>query len=452
MSRHRATINLKTAKSRAALTITHPNAAGVDIGSASHYVAVPPDRDDTPVREFPSFTVDLNAIADWLTACKVDTVAMESTGVYWIALFELLESRGFTVLLVNARHVKNVSGRKSDVLDCQWIQQLMTYGLLSGAFRPADQVCVLRSLWRQRATLLRSQARHVQHMQKALTQMNVQLANVISDIAGETGQKILRAIVAGQRDGQILGAMKNARIRASIDEIAKSLEGNWRAEHLFALKQALAAFDFIGTQLSECDGEIEQQLQRLQAHDGEPAKGKQRGRSRNAPKFDLRTQLFKICGVDLTRIDGIDVTTALAVISETGTDMSRFATVGHFTSWLGLCPGTKITGGKVMSGKTKRCANRAAQALRLAAAALRASQSALGAYYRRMCARMDKPKAVTAAAHKLARLIYTMLTRGEEYVDQGQDYYEERYRQRVLRQLALRAEKLGMKMVAIEPA
>ena len=452
MSRRRASINLKTVKSRAALTITHPNAAGIDIGSAAHFVAVPPDRDDTPVREFPSFTVDLNAVADWLTACRVDTVAMESTGVYWIPLFELLESRGFTVLLVNARHVKNVSGRKSDVLDCQWIQQRMTYGLLSGAFRPADQVCVLRSLWRQRATLLRSQGRHVQHMQKALTQMNVQLANVISDIAGETGQKILRAIVAGQRDGQILGAMKNARIRASIDEIAKSLEGNWRAEHLFALKQALAAFDFIGTQLSECDGEIEQQLQRLQAHDGEPAKGKQRGRSRNAPKFDLRTQLFKICGVDLTRIDGIDVTTALAVISETGTDMSRFATVGQFTSWLGLCPGTKITGGKVMSGKTKRCANRAAQALRLAAAALRPSQSALGAYYRRMCARMDKPKAVAAAAHKLARLIYTMLTKGEEYIDQGQDYYEERYRQRVLRQLALRAEKLGMKMVAIEPA
>ena len=450
MSRHQAKFNLKTVKSRAALTITHPNAAGVDIGSAAHFVAVPPDRDDTPVREFPSFTVDLNALADWLTACKVDTVAMESTGVYWIPLFELLETRGFTVLLVNARHVKNVSGRKSDVLDCQWIQQLMTYGLLSGAFRPADQVCVLRSLWRQRAMLLRHQGRHVQHMQKALTQMNVQLANVISDIAGETGQKILRAIVEGQRDGHILGAMKNARIRASIDEIAKSLQGNWRAEHLFALKQALAAFDFIGTQLSECDGEIEQQLQRLQAHDGEPAKGKQRGRSRNAPKFDLRTQLFKMCGVDLTRIDGIDVTTALAVISETGTDMSRFATVGHFTSWLGLCPGTKITGGKVMSGKTKRCANHAAQGLRLAAAALRPSQSALGAYYRRMCARMDKPKAVTAAAHKLARLIYTMLTKGEEYVDQGQDYYEERYRQRVLRQLAQRAEKLGMKMVAIE--
>jgi transposase len=449
MSRRNAKASLRPGKSRTALTITHPNAAGIDIGSAAHFVAVPPDRDDTSVREFRSFTVDLNALADWLEACGIDTVAMESTGVYWIPLFELLESRGLTVLLVNARHVKNVSGRKSDVLDCQWLQQLMSYGLLSGAFRPADQVCVLRSLWRQRAMLLRDQSRDVQHMQKALTQMNVQLANVISDLAGETGQKILRAIVAGERDGRVLGKMKNARIHASVDEIAKSLQGNWRTEHLFALKQALGAFDFTGAQLIECDREIEQQLQCLQAHGGEPAKGKPRSRSRNAPKFDLRTHLFKMCGVDLTRIDGIDVSTAMAVISETGADMSRFPTVGHFASWLGLCPGTKITGGKVMSGKSKRSANHAAQSLRLAAAALRTSQSALGAYFRRMCSRMDKPKAVTAAAHKLARLIYTMLTKGQEYTDKGQDYYEERYRQRVMHHLAKRAEKLGMHLVPI---
>ena len=442
--------SLKPGKSRAALSITHPNAAGIDIGSASHFVAVPPDRDDEPVREFSSFTADLNALADWLTACGVDTVAMESTGVYWIPLFELLESRGLHVLLVNARHVKNVSGRKSDVLDCQWLQQLMTYGLLSGAFRPADAVCVLRSLSRQRAMLLKSQGRHVQHMQKALTQMNIQLTNVIADVVGETGQRILRAILAGERDGQVLAAMKNARIRASEDDIAKSLQGNWRTEHLFALKQALAAFDFIGKQLAECDQQIEQQLYALQAHEGEPAKGKKRGRSRNAPKFDLRTRLFNMCGVDLTRIDGIDVTTALVVISETGTDMSRFATIKHFTSWLSLCPGTKITGGKVMSSKTKRVANRAAQALRLAAAALRSSQSALGAYFRRLCSRMDKPKAITAAAHKLARLIYTMLTKGEAYTDQGQDYYEERYRERVMQQLARRAEKMGLKLVVAE--
>ncbi len=450
LAQRNRSINLNSAKSRAALTITHPNAAGIDIGSASHYVAVSPDRDDEPVREFASFTDDLNALADWLEACGVDTVAMESTGVYWIPLFELLESRGFTVLLVNARHVKNVSGRKSDVLDCQWLQQLMTYGLLSGAFRPTEQVCVLRSLYRQRGMLLRSQGRHVQHMQKALTQMNIQLTNVLADIVGESGQKILRAIVAGERDGQLLGAMKNSRVHASVEEIAKSLRGNWRAEHLFALKQALGAFDFVATQLAECDQEIEQQLHSLQVHDGDPAKGKKRGRARNAPKFDLRTQLFRMCGVDLTRIDGVDVTTALAVVSEVGADMSKFPTVKHFTSWLGLCPGTRITGGKVISSKTKRCVNRAAQALRLAAAALRSSKSALGAYFRRLCSRMDKPKAVTAAAHKLARLIYTMLTKGEEYTDQGQDYYEERYRQRVLRALSQRAAKLGLKMVPID--
>jgi transposase len=437
----------KRPTTESAITLTHPNAAGIDIGGASHFVAVPPDRDDEPVREFACFTADLHRLADWLDACCVDTVAMESTGVYWIPLYELLDSRGFTVLLVNARHVKNVSGRKSDVLDCQWLQQLMSFGLLRGAFRPAEQVCALRALTRQRTMLLRSQGRFVQHMQKALTQMNMQLANVISDVVGETGQKILRAIVAGERDGLTLAKLKNARIRASEDDIAKSLQGSWRAEHLFALKQALDAFDFCGTQLAECDAQIQAQLQALHVREDEPAAGKKRGRARNAPKFDLRTQLFQMCGVDLTRIDGIDVTTALVVVSEVGADMGKFPSDKHFASWLGLCPGTKITGGKVMSGKTKRCANRAAQALRLAAAALRSSQSALGAYYRRLCARMDKPKAVTAAAHKLARLIYAMLTHGQEYTDRGQDYFEERYRQRVLHNLTQKAKAMGMQLV-----
>ena len=450
MAQRNRSAPLKPPKSRAALGIAHPNAAGIDIGSASHFVAVPPDRDDQPVREFASFTADLHALADWLTLCGVDTVAMESTGVYWIALFELLDARGFTVLLVNARHVKNVSGRKSDVLDCQWLQQLMTYGLLHGAFRPTDAICVLRSLWRQRAMLLRDQGRRVQHMQKALTQMNIQLANVITDIVGESGQKILRAIVAGERDGHTLAKLKHFRIRASTEEIARSLQGNWRSEHLFALQQALATFDFIGTQLTECEAAIQMQLNNLHAHDGEPAKIAKRGQTRNAPKFDLRTQLFKVCGVDLTRIDGIEVSTALVVISEAGTDMSRFPSAGHFASWLGLCPGTRITGGKVMSGRTKPVANRAAQALRLAAAALRTSKSALGAYFRRMCSRMDKPKAITATAHKLARLIYTMLTKGEEYIDNGQDYFEERYRERVLHNLAQKAKKMGMTLVPAE--
>lgn len=430
-----------------ALAITHPHAAGIDIGSASHYVAVPPDRDDNPVREFPGFTRDLHALADWLHVCKVDTVVMESTGVYWIPVFELLESRGFTVMLVNARHVKNVSGRKSDVLDCQWLQQLMTYGLLSGAFRPTDEVCVLRSLYRQRQKQLQGQGRQIQLLQKALVQMNIQLANVISDVAGATGQQILRAIVGGERDGYVLAAMRDKRIRASAEEIAKSLEGNWRAEHLFALKQALGAFDFIGSQVAECDEAIAAQLDRMRAYDAEPQQPRKRGRPRNASKIDLRTRLFQLCGVDLTRIDGIDVTTAMTVVSEIGTDMSRFPTVGHFSSWLGLCPGTRITGGKILSSKTKRVVNRAAQALRLAAASLRSSKSALGAYHRRMCSRMDKPKAITATAHKLARLIYTMLTKGEEYVDKGQDYFEERRLERAKFHLAKRAEAMGMKLI-----
>lgn len=419
----------------------------IDIGSASHFVAVAPDRDDEPVREFASFTGDLIRLADWLADCGVDTVAMESTGVYWIPLFELLSSRGFTVLLVNARHVKNVSGRKSDVLDCQWLQQLMSYGLLRGAFPPDDQVCVLRALTRQRSTLLRTQGRYVQHMQKALIQMNIQLANVISDLAGTTGQAILRAILAGERDPYRLAALKNSRIRATDDQIARSLLGNWRSEHLFALQQALDAFDFCGLQLRQCDDEIERQLDCLHITRAEPDRAHKRGRARNAPRFDLHTRLFQMGGVDLTRIDGIDVTTALVVLAEIGTDMSRFPSDKHFASWLGLCPGTRITGGKVISARTRRCANRAAQALRMAAAALRTSQSALGAYYRRLCSRMDKAKAITAAAHKLARLIYTLLTRGQEYTDQGQAWYEERYRQRVLHHLNRRAHQLGMTLV-----
>lgn len=440
-------------RKRVAFELTHPNAAGIDVGAASHYVAVPPDRDDEPVREFPSFTEDLERLADWLTACGVDTIAMESTGVYWIPLFELLEARGLTVYLVNARHVKNVSGRKSDVLDCQWLQQLMSFGLLSGAFRPKGDFCALRCVARQREMLLSYQSRHVQHMQKALTQMNIQLGQVISDVAGETGQKIIRAILAGERDGQVLARLRNVRIRASEEEIAKSLQGNWREEHLFALKQAVALYDAYAEQLAECDRQLEKMLAALAKHDDSPGTPRRRGKAKNAPQFDMRTYLFQLCGVDLTRIDGIDVTTAFKVLAEVGADLSRFKSAKQFASWLGLCPGTKISGGKVLSGAAKRTANRAAQALRMAAANLRTSQSALGAYYRRLCARMDKPRAITACAHKLARLIYALLTKGEEYVDQGQAHYEERYRQRVVKSLTKKAEQLGFELVpVVKPA
>ena len=435
-------------KSKPVFELTHPNAAGIDIGASSHFVAVPPDRDGQPVREFPSFTVDLERLAGWLAECGVDTVAMESTGVYWIPLFELLESRGFTVYLVNARHVKNVSGRKSDVQDCQWLQQLMSFGLLSGAFRPKGDFCSLRCVARQREMLIAYQSRHIQHMQKALTQMNIQLGQVISDVAGETGLRIIRAILGGERDGQALAKLKNGHIRASEADIAKSLQGNWREEHLFALKQAVALYDAYAQQVAECDRQLEKMLAALAAHAGQPREPKRRrGRAKNAPAFDLRTYLFQLCGVDLTRIDGIDVTTAFKVLAEVGADLSRFKSAKHFASWLGLCPGTKISGGKVLSAATKPVANRAAKALRMAAASLRSSQSALGAYYRRLCARMDKPRAVTACAHKLARLIYTMVTKGEEYVDQGEARYEERYREKVVRSLSRKASQLGFQLV-----
>lgn len=437
----------KPKRGTARLEVMHPDAAAVDVGGRSHHVAIRSDAPGPTVREFGCYTKDLHAMADWLLSNGVKVVALESTGVYWIPVYEVLERRGLEVLLVHARHVKGVSGRKSDVLDCQWLQQLLSYGLLRGAFRPQDQMCELRELNRLRTRLLREQGRSVQHMQKALTVMNVQLTNAISDVAGVTGQKIVRAIVKGERDPQELASYRDARIKASEEEIAASLQGTWRSEHLLALKVALATFDFCGQQIAECEVEIERAMQALERFTQEPAKGKKRSKAKNAPKFDVRERLFKMCGVDLTRINGIDVSTAMTIISEVGTDMSRFPSEKHFASWLGLCPGTNISGGKRLGAASKHSANRATQALKQAAAALRTSQSALGAYFRTLCGRMDKAKAVTAAAHKLARLIYAMLTKGEEYTDLGQQYYEERYRERVVRQLQRRANKLGMLVV-----
>lgn len=438
-------------KPQRSLNLTYPDAAGIDIGSKSHFVAVPADRAEASVREFKTTTAELKRLAEWLAECQITAVAMESTGVYWIPLYELLADLGFEVHLVNTRQVRHVPGRKSDVLDCQWLQQLMSFGLLRGAFRPGEPVCALRSLVRQRSLWLRDQGRQIQHMQKALIQMNIQLSHVIADLAGATGQKILRAIVAGERDGRVLAGFRDCRMKASQEEIAQSLEGTWRHEHLFALKQALAGFDFCGRQLAECDEEIERQLKVLQVHPDEPqAPTKSPCGRRNAPKFDVRTQLFKVCGVDLTRIPGVNTTTALVVLSEIGPDLSRFPSAKHFASWLGLSPGTQITGGKRISGATRKVKNRATHALKLGAASLRQSKSALGAHYRRLCSRMSKPEAITAAAHKIARLIHALITKGQEYSDAGQDYFEERYRERVLKSLTKRAQLLGMILVPTE--
>jgi transposase len=429
-------------------TVVFPNAAAIDVGAASHWVAVPRERDDEPVREFGAMTDDLHALADWLLSCGIDTVALESTGVYWIPVYEVLERRGLTVWLVDARQMKYVPGRKSDVQDCQWLQKLMSLGLLRAAWRPGDEVCVLRAVVRQREVLLREQASWVQRMQKALLQMNIQLAEVLTDVMGLTGQAIIRDIVGGQRDPAALARHRNYRVKASGAEVERALTGNWRDEHLFVLAQALAMYDSLAQRLLECDAKIEALLAPLGRQQIELAGARKRP-GKNTPGFDLRMALARWAGVDLTRINGLAVTSVLTVLSEIGPDLSRFANVKHFCSWLGLCPGTKISGGKVLAARTRRSTNRVRQALKLAAMSLSRNSSALGAFYRRMCSRMDKPRANTAVAHKLARMIYFMLTRGEDYVDKGQQHYEEQQRQRSIAALRRRAANLGF---AIMPA
>ncbi len=394
-------------------------------------------------------TDDLNALAVWLVGLGVDTVAVESTGVYWIPVFEVLEQHGLKVWLVDARQMKYVPGRKSDVQDCQWLQKLMSLGLLRAAWRPGAEVCVLRAVARQRETLLTEQARWVQRMQKALVQMNIQLTEVITDVMGQTGQAIIRAIVAGEREATVLARHRHRHVKASEADIAKALTGNWREEHLFVLQQALSMYDDLGRHLAECDVRLEALLKERAEHAVELGPLPRAG-SKSRTEHDIRQRLADWAGVDLTRINGLGVTVVMTLLTEIGPDLNHFASVKHFCSWLGLCPGTKISGGKVLSPGTKRSANRARQALKMAAMALVRSESALGAFYRRLCARMDKPKANTATAHKLARMVYFMLTRGEAFVDQGQQRYEEQQRQRSIAALKRRAVALGFQITPLE--
>jgi transposase len=430
----------------ASLSVVYPHAAGIDVGASEHWVAVP-GGDPATVRCFGACTPDLEQLADWLTASGVTTVALEATGVFWIPLFELLESRGFEVRLVDARQMRRIPGRpKSDIHDAQWLQRLHTYGLLAAAFRPDEPVCVLRSYLRQRAMLVTYAAQHIQHMQKALTQMNVKLQHVVSDISGVTGLAIIRAIVAGQRDPVKLAKLRDNHCRHSEAEIARALHGNWRGEHLFALKQAVELYDFYRKQMAACDGQIEAQLKRFEdKSSGQPVplKARQRRRGINRTVFESREALYRMAGVDLTMIEGIEESTALVVLSEIGTNMSRWPSVKHFCSWLGLCPNHRISGGKILSRWTKPCANRAAAALRLAAQSLHRSQSALGGFLRRLKARVGAPKAITATAHKLARLVYSLLKHGTAYVAQTMEEYERRYRERIVRNLTRRARELG---------
>ena len=422
-----------------------PNAAAIDVGASSHWVAAPPHLSDNPVRESGPMTDDLNATADWLIACGVDTVVLESTGVYWIPVYEVLEQRGLKVWLVDARQMKYVPGRKSDIQDCQWLQKLMSLGLLRAAWRPGHEVCVVRAIARQRQVLLTEQASWVQRMQKCLVQMNIQLTEVLTDVMGMTGQAIIRAIVAGERDPRVLARHRNARVKASVEEIIKALTGNWREEHLFVLRQALSVYDDMARHLVECDVKLQALLTALGQAQIDLGKAPRAG-SKMRREFDVRQTLANWAGVDLTRINGLGLTVTTTILSEIGPDLSRFANVKHFCSWLGLCPATKISGGKVLSAKTKRSVNRVRQALKMAAMSVSHSDSALGAFYRRLCSRMDKPRANTATAHKLARMVYFMLTRGEAFVDDGQNQYEEQQRERSIAALKRRATALGFQL------
>ena len=432
--------------------VLQPDAAGLDIGAEEIWVSIPVDRAAESVRAFGTFTPDLQALADWLTQCRIKSVAMESTGVYWIPIYEILEARGFQVFLVNARHIQNVPGRKSDVKDCQWIQRLHSCGLLTASFRPEADMCALRAYLRHRATLVEYRAGHIQHMQKALQQMNVQLTQVLSDISGVTGLQIMRAIVAGQRDPVALAQMRHARCRSSQDDIAKALTGNYRPEHVFALKQALALYDAYTQQLQECDAEIERQYRALKPGNDDPLPPlppdpKVNTHSKNGPGGDTRAQLYRLAGVDLTAVAGLHASTVQTVLAETGTDMSKWPTDKHFCSWLGLAPHNDITGGKIKRSRTLKVKNRAAQALRVAAQSLTRSDSALGAFYRQLRARLGPAQAITATAHKLARIIYHMLKTRQPYQELGEAAYEARYRERRVKALQHQAAKMGYQLV-----
>jgi transposase len=439
------------------LEVVHPDAAGIDVGNENHYVAVRPERDPEPVRRFACFTADLYRMAEWLRSCGVKTVAMQSTGVYWIPLYDILEEFGFEVFLVNARHTKNLPGRKSDVQESQWLLKLHTHGLLNNSFQPPSDIRVLRTFWRLRAEHATGMTTCIQRMQKALTQMNIQLANVISDLSGKTGQAILRAILNGERDPHKLAELSDHRIQANKEEIAKSLHGNWRPELLFIVQQQLDMYEAYQRRIAECDQQLREHLARfasapsMSVDSCNPPQSKKSKRYRYMPQFPLSNELMRISGVDLTQIDGVDAMTAQTLISEVGFDMSRWKTESHFASWLGLCPDNRISGDKVLSRGTRRVINRAATALRIAASTLIRSKTYLGAQYRRLRTKLGAPKAITAMAHRLARLVYRMLKYGQEYVDKGADYYEQRNRQQQIDFVRKKAAQLGLQVTLVQP-
>ena len=443
----------KESQKAAVLPLLRSNAAGVDIGAREIYVAVPPDRDPEPVRSYATFTEDLHHLADWLKACGIETVAMESTGVYWIPLFQILEARGFEVCLVNARYYQNVPGRRTDVSDCQWLQYLHAVGLLRSSFRPEQQVCALRSLLRHRESLIETASEQVLRMQKALDQMNLQIHHVISDVTGLTGLSILDAILAGERNPAVLAKLKDPRVKASEETIVKSLVGDYRPEHVFTLRQSLTAYRYFQKLIAECDREIEKLLHQFEAKVDvkakplPPPKVRRKKLYSNEPNFDLRLHLYRILGVDLTAVPGINVLTAHSLLAEVGPDLSKFRSASAFASWLGLCPDNDISGGKVLSVRTRKVSSRAALAFRMAANALFKSKSWLGNFFRRMRARLGAPKAITAAAHKLARIVYHLLTTRQPYDETIFAKHEQVSRARTEVRLRAQAKELGLRLV-----
>ena len=436
------------------LEVVHPDAAGIDIGNESHYVAVPPTRDSESVRRFGCTTAELKEMADWLKQCGIRTVAMQSTGVYWIAVYDILEEAGLEVYLVNARETKNLPGRKSDVQESQWLMKLHTYGLLRNSFRPSQEIRTLRTYWRQRNDLVRAAGRHIQRIQKAMTQMNIQLANVLSDVSGMTGQSIIKAILGGERDPQKLAEFRDHRVKASKEEIARSLEGNWQEDLLFVLQQEQSGYEFCQKQMAECDQRIEQYLKQREDRSAganlPEEKRKERLRKKkkgNAPQFDLRAELFRMTGADLTQIDGVDVMTAMTILSEVGWDMSKWKTEHHFVSWLRLCPDNKISGDKIIGKGRLPTNNRATSALRMAASTLRVSNTYLGAQFRRLRTRLGAPIAIKAMAAKLARLVYRVLRYGMQFVDKGAEFYEAQHRTLQINYLKWRAAKMGLQII-----
>lgn len=447
------TTKLKKSRGKKTKKVLHEakeNAAGIDVGAYEVFVAVPEERDEENIRSFSTFTDDLREMARWLMRCRINTVAMESTGVYWIPVFQILESYGIEVCLVNARHVKNVPGRKTDVQDCQWLQYLHSVGLLSASFRPSADVVAVRTLLRHRENLVQNAAAHIQHMQKALTQMNLYLHNVISHITGKTGLEIIDAILSGERDPKVLAKLRDYRIKADEETIAKSLVGDYKEEHLFTLKQAVDLYRHYGKLIEECDKEIESYLQRFETkrkNEPEQKPTQKKKPSGNELHFDVERYLYKIYGVDLTDIPGVSGLTAHTVFTEIGMDIGKFKTVHHFTSWLGLSPNNKISGGKVLSSKTSFSSNRVAKAFRLAANALYNSKSYLGDYFRKMRSRLGAPKAITAIAHKLARIVYAMLRNQTPYDETLFAVEEVKHQEKLLKKLKRQAETFGLTLV-----